>query len=75
MDKAKSSSLDGSKIIGNWGKLSVSLRERYPSLTEADLKLEPGKEDELVKRVSKRLNKNHDEVINIINKDFEKKSK
>ena len=56
------------KISGNWAKQSVQLKEKFEQLTDADLKFEPGKENELLQRVETRLNKKRDEVINIINK-------
>jgi hypothetical protein len=37
-------------------------------LTDADLKFETGKEEDLLKRIETRLNKKRDEVINNIRK-------
>jgi hypothetical protein len=37
-------------------------------LTDADLKFEAGKENDLLQRVQTRLNKKREEVINIIKK-------
>jgi len=37
-------------------------------LTDADLKFEAGKENELLERIGKRLNKKREELINIIKK-------
>lgn len=56
------------KISGNWRVQSDILKEKFPQLTEADLKFEPGKEEELLKKVESRLNKKREEVINIIKK-------
>ncbi len=55
------------KIIGNWAKQSTELKEQFSNLTDADLKFEPGKENELLTRVEKRLDKNREEVIGIFN--------
>jgi hypothetical protein len=44
------------------------LKDKYPQLTDADLKFESGKEDEMIGRLEKRLHKNHEEVIQILNK-------
>lgn len=56
------------KIGANWDAQSKQLREKFSQLTDSDLKFESGKENELLTRVEKRLNKKRDEVINIINK-------
>ena len=56
------------KITGNWNSQSRILKEKFAQLTDADLKYEAGKEEELLSRVEARLNKNRHEVINIINK-------
>jgi hypothetical protein len=54
------------KITGNWADQSKVLKTKFSQLTDADLKFEPGKENELLKKVETRLNKNREEVINII---------
>ena len=54
------------KFTGNWDEQSKKLKEKYSQLTDSDLKLETGKEDELLNRVSSRLGKKRDEVISII---------
>lgn len=74
MDKVQNNTTEGFKITGNWEKQSKTLREKYPSLTDSDLKFEPGKEKELISRVSSRLNKKEEEVTNILKKDLEIKS-
>jgi hypothetical protein len=56
------------KITGDWTVQSKQLKEKYSQLTDADLKFEPGKENDLLKRVETRLNKKREEVINIIKK-------
>ena len=55
------------KVKGNWDVQSKELRQKYPKLTDSDLKFETGKEDELLKRFQGRLGKTREEVINIIN--------
>ncbi|HTM66390.1 MAG TPA: hypothetical protein VL093_08730 [Flavipsychrobacter sp.] len=54
------------KITSNWGNSSKELREKHPTLTEQDVKFETGKENELLGRMEKKLGKNRDEVISII---------
>ncbi len=56
------------KIRGDWKDQAKQLKSKYPQLTDEDLKFEQGKENELLKRVETRLNKNHEEVISIMNK-------
>jgi hypothetical protein len=56
------------KITGNWENQSKELKSKYSQLTDSDLKFEAGKENDLLKRVETRLNKNREEVINIIKK-------
>lgn len=54
------------KIVGDWLPQAKRMKERYPELTESDLKFEIGKEHELLDRVGTRLNKSRLEVISII---------
>ena len=46
---------------------SKKLKEKYPQLTDSDLKFEPGKESELLSRLESRLKKTREEVIELIN--------
>ena len=55
------------KIKGNWDNSAKQLREQHSSLTDQDVKLETGKENELLGRIEKRLGKNRAEVISLIN--------
>jgi hypothetical protein len=54
------------KFTGNWDEQSKKLQEKYSQLTDSDLKLETGKEEEVLNRVSSRLGKKREEVIGII---------
>ena len=56
------------KITGDWNIQAKELKEKFSQLTDADLKFEPGKENELLTRVESKLNKKRDEVISIIKK-------
>lgn len=56
------------KITGDWTVQSKELKQKFPQLTDEDLKFETGKEHELLGRVEKRINKKREEVINIIKK-------
>jgi hypothetical protein len=53
---------------GDWNAQSKILQEKFSQLTDADLKFEVGKENELIGRIETRLNKNRGEVMNIIRK-------
>lgn len=68
MDASQNKSSETFKITGNWDVQSKQLQEKFSQLTDADLKFETGKENELLSRVESRLNKKRDEVINIIKK-------
>ena len=70
MDNSYSKFSTPFKVTGNWSKQIRILQEKFPQLTDGDLKFEPGKENELLVRVESRLNKKREEVINIINKGF-----
>jgi len=68
MENTKHKSSEPFKITGNWNNQSKHLKEKFTQLTDADLKLETGKENDLLKRVETRLNKTREEVIDIIKK-------
>ncbi|MDA9563464.1 hypothetical protein N9R81_02175 [Flavobacteriales bacterium] len=68
MENSQNKANESFKITGDWSKQSRQLKEKYTQLTDADLKFETGKENDLFKRVETRLNKNRDEVVNIIKK-------
>ena len=55
-------------ITENWAAQSKELKLKYSYLTDADLKLEKGREDELITRLEKRLSKKREDVIAIIKK-------
>ena len=54
------------KVTGDWTAQSKNLKERFNTLTDADLKYEQGKESELLGRVESRLNKDRATVITIL---------
>jgi uncharacterized protein YjbJ (UPF0337 family) len=66
MEPLKTKNVESFKITGNWDDHSKKLRNEFSQLTDSDLKLETGKEDELLKRVQSRLHKGRAEVIKII---------
>ena len=48
MDTTENKSGGPFKIKGNWMIQSALLKEKFPQLTDADLKFETGKESELL---------------------------
>jgi len=66
--ETQSKSGDTFKITGNWETQSKQIKQQFTQLTETDLKLETGKEEELLSRMQTRLGKNREEVIGIIKK-------
>jgi hypothetical protein len=67
MDAHQNKSPESFKVTGSWSMLSKKLKSKFAQLTESDLKFEFGKEDDLVARIAKRLNKKNDEVILLLN--------
>jgi len=63
MEPTQKKSTEAFRISGNWSAQSKQLKEKYPQLTDADLKFEVGKEEELLTRLQTRLYKNRQEVI------------
>jgi hypothetical protein len=68
MKTEQAKSKEGFKITGNWANQSKQLKSKFSQLTDSDLKFESGKENDLIQRMEKKLNKKRDEVINIIKK-------
>jgi len=54
--------------ITNWKETSKKLKEQFSQLTDADLVYEKTKEQELLDRIEKKINKKRTEVIDLINK-------
>ncbi len=54
------------KITGDWAVQAAKLKTKFNQLTDADLKYEDGKESDLINRISLKLNKKHDEIMDLI---------
>ncbi|MEN3322861.1 CsbD family protein [Mariniflexile soesokkakense] len=54
------------EIKGNWNELKGKLKQKYASLTDDDLLLVEGKQDELIGRLQEKLGKTKDEIYDII---------
>lgn len=59
------------KIKGNWNELKGKLKQKYGDLTDDDLTFVEGKEDELLGRLQKKLNKTKEEIAAEIRKEIE----
>ena len=56
------------EIKGNWNESAGKLKQQYANLTDDDLLLVKGKEEELLGRLQKKLGKTREEVQKIISK-------
>lgn len=54
------------KITADWSELKDKLRKNNPELTNDDLEFTPGKEDELVERIEKKLGLTKEKVVEMI---------
>ncbi len=54
------------EIKGNWNEAAGKLKQQYANLTDDDLLLIKGKEEELLGRLQKKLGKTKEEVRKII---------
>ena len=50
----------------NWTDQKVKLKERFANLTDADLKYEDGKKDEMMAKIQTKLGKTKEEFEKII---------
>jgi uncharacterized protein YjbJ (UPF0337 family) len=50
------------ELRGNWNEVKGKLKQKYGQLTDDDLNLAEGKEDELIGRIQKKLGKTKDEI-------------
>jgi uncharacterized protein YjbJ (UPF0337 family) len=49
-------------LKGAWREVRGKLKQKYAQLTDDDLLLEKGKEDELIGRIQKRLGKTKEDI-------------
>lgn len=56
------------KFKGNWNEVKGKLKQKYGDLTDDDLALEEGKEDELLGRIQQKTGKAKEQLIEEINK-------
>ncbi len=53
---------------GNWNETKGKLKQQFAKLTDDDLLLEEGKEDELLGRLQVKLGKSKEEIHKLISK-------
>jgi len=51
------------KLTAPWETVKERLKENDVNLTDEDLEYTPGKEEELIQRLEKVMNRSHDQVI------------
>jgi uncharacterized protein YjbJ (UPF0337 family) len=54
------------QLKGNWNTVKGKLKEKYGQLTDDDLMLVEGKEDQLIGKLQKALGKSKDEVNDLL---------
>ena len=62
----KFATMDKLTVKGNWNQAKGKLKTAYADLTDNDLLLEEGKEDELYGRLQKKLGKTREEIKKMI---------
>ena len=66
-DEQSGATLEANKHLNqNWQQTKDSLRKDYSQLTEQDLELRPGHEQETFDRVGRRLNKTPEEATRLV---------
>jgi len=58
--------MDKLTVKGNWNQVKGRLKASYAQLTDDDLLLESGKEDEMYGRLQKKLGKTREEIRKMI---------
>lgn len=58
--------MNTTEIKGNWNELKGKLKQKYATLTDDDLLLAEGKQEELVGRLQEKLGKTKEEMHKIL---------
>ncbi len=58
--------MNTTQLKGNWNETKGKLKQKYAILTDDDLLLDEGKQDELLGRLQIKLGKTKEEIHNII---------
>lgn len=56
------------ELKGNWNEIKGKLKQKFAILTDSDLLLVEGKQDEMLGRLQKRLGKTKEEIQQLISK-------
>ena len=54
------------KVAGYWEQKKEKLKEKYPNITEEDLRYREGKEKEMIEMLGNKLGKSKQELLSII---------
>jgi uncharacterized protein YjbJ (UPF0337 family) len=54
------------EVKGNWNEQKGKLKEKFSTLTDADLQYEEGKKDAMLEKVQAKLGKTKEELATII---------
>jgi uncharacterized protein YjbJ (UPF0337 family) len=54
------------KVVGYWDKKKEKLKQRFPDITDEDLRYREGKEKEMIEMLGYKLGKSKQELLNII---------
>lgn len=57
---------NSTELKGNWNEIKGKLKQKFALLTDSDLLLEEGKNDELLGRIQVKLGKTKEEVEKLI---------
>lgn len=60
--------MDKLTIKGNWNEMAGKLKQQFAGLTDDDVLLREGKEEELLGKLQKKLGKTREEVRALIEK-------
>jgi uncharacterized protein YjbJ (UPF0337 family) len=54
------------KVVGYWDEKKEKLKQRFPNITDDDLRYREGKEKEMIEMLGYKLGKSKQELLNII---------
>lgn len=58
----------GTEINGSWNETKRKLKQKFVMLTDSDLLLAEGNQDQIYSRLESKLGKTKDEIINLISR-------
>lgn len=68
LNKTKTTMANLTEFKGDWNETKGKLKQQFAILTDDDLLLADGKQDELLGRLQKRLGKSKEEIHTLISK-------